>query len=1364
MTAANSLPPLRFGIPTLDELIGVEVKPSVPNPPGINDFGIGVGTGNASICIMGPDGSGKSILGLHLASRYAADCCEQNAKVQVLYVSTDLLADKAEQIWNQGFALNIPHKRAVPHAIFSPQNHFKFFKPTRMVVRTKKRKNSLNPYSGTANIEIKRVMPEKIDEHLENPSTQSTQGAVKFLDLAANTAGDDWGFLNRILAALPPLEGKSPKHLVIIDAVEGLEIFAGERDAFGEDRNRRSRIAQLVRTAASKCHLVFVVEEMREGQRLAEEFIADVVIRLRANDATGTLRRTIEVVKSRAQAHVPGVHDYVIRSGNPTLTGDSQDPDQSQYKNAYFHVFHNVNTLFHGIARLDKAIESRDLKLPTFGIRYLDAMIGHDLEDPETANSATTNSATTNSATTNSATTNSAPVNSTTGRFPASNITTIIGDVATYKTHLGHAFLAECFATKEYPWPTAIKSDPVSQQGPIAVLLTTHLIDAASLAERIYKCLPESDQSLLGRQATPTSQDFNNFKHRLKSQGKDDEEIKVIWYLYQSQRIICRRLPAREVTSAEFFHVVESAVREARNKMGLPPQQPSDRWQGQNEFQAIRLVIDDWSTITSMYPGVAKDPLLLQFLLQYFQWQNVAALLIDTQAGDPNTIRRSAQGSDLRGRIGRMIYTWHVPFFGEDRVAITIDPPLNSGLRASVRELRRQKGREGKLEVDPHFEYYSGLESGDPQPLSLQVLLFAGSAGPSEYFDETESLLGQFFRSVKGQPIVIKEAAQNYDQLRQLALSPRSHRLGYTQLIQVDEFWKHSDDVANQAVSDGAQFCRAYLNARTINHQGQPTIEDPFQVFQPSEATLEKDAKEWHKVTLGPVHLNTILDRRRYSFFKLSALMYLDSSLQNVDVGSKSHKKNATNQNTSPVDLRNILIPSRPLEAPLNTVPMTWDFGFLVCRRRSWMSAKDRTFKPLVGSEYSVHEVIKWLEWSSLPESAKKSVPQDMKPSIGKLLWFDFFQACRQVAQTQLRHGAKEPIYAFDLDLSSTEGMACLVFEIMASELQDILSDPAPSAPSEDIASARALFAGRYRDSRFDNNVSLLNLLANPFCQEALLRALLLLFGVTDSKQFDFEHFDHQERSAHPSAVAARHWYSTASRAMSDWEACDPFVPWRLPGYYSVRGDWFLTIAEGSQSQQLAKSALDLLSSTRANLLRMRHGIGLPTRSMLGLEHQRTKLLTIRPEPLSIDRQDLHSGETEPPRYRRLMRYEEVAALGVSKDNDMQWIWRSHLAYYQRHSRIWNRWLLNFTRNWHRRSLHPFHKDMDAFALYRDVATYNSGFERKRLNPSGTASGVSPTTQQEKHMDLACGFFRSALNRLILDLLDATPLPPKGNP
>src|SRR5205807_2349710 len=65
---------------------------------------------SASLCLIGPHGTGKSVLALHLASRYLADVRNAESDALVFYVSTDLSHPMADDLWTS-FALDSPDLR-----------------------------------------------------------------------------------------------------------------------------------------------------------------------------------------------------------------------------------------------------------------------------------------------------------------------------------------------------------------------------------------------------------------------------------------------------------------------------------------------------------------------------------------------------------------------------------------------------------------------------------------------------------------------------------------------------------------------------------------------------------------------------------------------------------------------------------------------------------------------------------------------------------------------------------------------------------------------------------------------------------------------------------------------------------------------------------------------------------------------------------------------------------------------------------------------------------------------------------------------------------------------------------------------------
>src|SRR5690348_210392 len=104
--------PLDFGIRGLTTLMQPAAVKLSATPP----------AATWTAAIVGPDGCGKSILALHLASRYWRDHCEPSFRPsqaaqeilertpRVIYVSTDLSHEQASGQWHS-FGLDHPRHR-----------------------------------------------------------------------------------------------------------------------------------------------------------------------------------------------------------------------------------------------------------------------------------------------------------------------------------------------------------------------------------------------------------------------------------------------------------------------------------------------------------------------------------------------------------------------------------------------------------------------------------------------------------------------------------------------------------------------------------------------------------------------------------------------------------------------------------------------------------------------------------------------------------------------------------------------------------------------------------------------------------------------------------------------------------------------------------------------------------------------------------------------------------------------------------------------------------------------------------------------------------------------------------------------------
>src|ERR1019366_5737505 len=247
---------IRSGIPSLDGMFRAASAPSSDGQLETSASGVSLpGAGETtSICIAGPDGTGKSILAMHFASRYIADChkyCSSTDLAQPLafYVSSDLSHEKAACMW-ESFRLNTPNRRKVP------------FRHRQITDESAPAWLGSGAYEADFSLPLQRHTPDELAnlaEYLRGPEPRPPQ--LAFVDLASYTAGDDWGFLERLLASMPkPALDSTPRHLLVVDAMEGMEMFAGEIDAFGQKTTRRGRVAKLMRLASPKCHLVLVIE------------------------------------------------------------------------------------------------------------------------------------------------------------------------------------------------------------------------------------------------------------------------------------------------------------------------------------------------------------------------------------------------------------------------------------------------------------------------------------------------------------------------------------------------------------------------------------------------------------------------------------------------------------------------------------------------------------------------------------------------------------------------------------------------------------------------------------------------------------------------------------------------------------------------------------------------------------------------------------------------------------------------------------------------------------------------------------------------------------------------------------------------
>jgi hypothetical protein len=185
----------RFGIHTLDSLFHGD-SPSTRLVPLVS----------TSCAIMGPDGCGKSLLAMHLASTYLADSRHIVRRTSdltlpvAIYASTDLSWEQAKASWTD-FALEFPDLRE--RAIDSS---YRGFVPWKGYSKADlKEAETAIPIQRFTPVPLPGSLPDSaasetqlglsLQELLSEPSTLR----LCLLDLQRESSGDDWTFLNRLV-------------------------------------------------------------------------------------------------------------------------------------------------------------------------------------------------------------------------------------------------------------------------------------------------------------------------------------------------------------------------------------------------------------------------------------------------------------------------------------------------------------------------------------------------------------------------------------------------------------------------------------------------------------------------------------------------------------------------------------------------------------------------------------------------------------------------------------------------------------------------------------------------------------------------------------------------------------------------------------------------------------------------------------------------------------------------------------------------------------------------------------------------------------------------------------------------------------
>jgi hypothetical protein len=861
---------------------------------------------------------------------------------------------------------------------------------------------------------------------------------------------------------------------------------------------------------------------------------------------------------------------------------------------------------------------------------------------------------------------------------------------------------------------------------PVAVLFTTHDENVEDLANEFYQWLREEDG--LGRDSTPEesperrSDDDTEtvgavFVPRVKNEirvfareyrkyvinakwpesrfraGKNYKDLRnrfkrdLIGMVLETavkthiaEHTICRSFEIHDLPAPVLMNIFQRSIEKALRKMfrvtgdkGLPERSTCLR-----ESWRIRVVVDDLNAFRNTYPDIREDPLMLPSLLFMFGREGVTSLIVDTQAsGSPDLPITERFDSSIRQLVETRLYIWRLPFYGENRIAITVIPPKSHEYRGLIRELRWDMTSENNraLTVDPHFELYTGLEKAQPQPVPLEVRLYSDTESMARYISTEERILREVFTPVlrpNSQPLVILPAQRHeYEPLRDACHIQRDTRLDHTTILQVNEFWWLRRPKQRRTGAFRTQW--SYLNSVTATFRDKrfstDPVADPFSVFQPTpaeEVVAEAKQKASHKDEHAT---NNLQVKRKRDFFDEEC----GYGLQALQDAEKDY---------------------------LDRVPYTWDFGFLLCNGKAWEETGQQSADENGGARLRQGQTVAEV-WEDL---CRRTTDDSTGTEVS---WRTFLEASKLVAEFQsFRTSARSN--AFDFTMLIPESFSCLILEMWLSEsysslrkYQKRFSIGPTSHNFNNLVDMLKEVGNRHWYSGTKSQLTLLKNLQDE--RNLSLQEILELRRAGTFKCFSLElykvwlllteainfedlvdssshlNFEFKSKDVTANAVSARHWYKTASAFM---DSLTPeqveynWLPVRLPGHFSVRADWFLAVAGGSRSSRVADHALDLLSSQRANVTRLQEGIGLPTRRLFDgankQSHLRTRLISAP------------KGEA-----LKNVEYESLRRIGAqipSAENEhFFWLWRSGIWAYNRHSRIWHKWLNRALLWWHAR-------------------------------------------------------------------------------
>ena len=630
-----------------------------------------------------------------------------------------------------------------------------------------------------------------------------------------------------------------------------------------------------------------------------------------------------------------------------------------------------------------------------------------------------------------------------------------------------------------------------------------------------------------------------------------------------SDRLIVREVKPRFLSSSNFVYRLRTCIRYAK-KVGL------GLTDGNSDSHRIRVVIDNWNSIIDSHTSLKSDPQLLLSVISVLREEGVLAMIIGTQPGAPSFSQSVQRVHDISQLEGTRLHCWPVDFFGQRKIALASSRPGNEDGTPAIYELRRGETNYN-FNLEPNFDVYEDIASGKARRVELELKLYSGRHEKQAedwslteiYNHEVRALFGNLFPSAKGEgEVVTFESIERYDAFKEYTQNFSQAQLPNTLVFQADEFW----------LQDSAQSIFAPLKKEWLKE----VCESQEMQFQ--DDLLPEEDEPLYRVPLHQDFGMILADRTAWWQAR-----HLPLSTQVAEINGKLYPARGEQRAFASIcaqtymdddffaELRRCIDTPQPSE---KTDDETDDFSAAITVGDVWDALC------LDGEQFGNNK-------------SKRKSKGTQKPRLDEAAfapsWSMFFEACKLVANAS---GG----IPFDMDLRTRETLNSTFLEIWFSLIRDFIVQDREKNREETLETLESVLAMAYKD--FPKFLAMIL----PEVDEALLLAASNLTDVLPGR--------YREDSLvcgkpDPDAVAIRTWFAPGVLCQSERPGLSAL---RLPGRYSVRGDWYLGIASKSRSKALGMQAIKKLTSPLMNRKRLVDGVGLPAIVNDDLDSVKTKM------------------------------------------------------------------------------------------------------------------------------------------------------------